>query len=82
MFREKFNLEATPPRGKETSWRLRYGVDRATPNRTTRNLEPKYEHEATAEVAPDSLVFRIPIVQNTQPSIKATLELTARPWNT
>jgi hypothetical protein len=82
IFREKFNLEAIPPSGEETSWRLRYGVDSATPNRSTRNLQPEEEHEVPAHVAADGLVFRIPVVQNTQPGIKAMLELTARPWNT
>ena len=82
IFREKFTLEASPPRGEEASWRLRYGVDRVTPNRSTRGLEPEYEHEATSEAAAGGLVFRIPVVQKRQPGIKAMLELTARPWNT
>lgn len=73
IFRDKINLEAIPPRNAADGWRLRYGFDSATPNRTTRTIEP--------EAGPDGLRFRIPIVQKSSPGIRATLELTARRWN-
>jgi hypothetical protein len=73
IFRDKINLEAIPPGRGNPNWRLRYGFDSRSPNRTTRNLEPQVER--------DGFRFRIPIVQNSKPGIRAHLELMARPWN-
>lgn len=73
LFRDKLNLEATPPSGPGQPWKLRYGYDSRTPNRATLDAEL---------VAADGvLTFKVPMVQNTNPGIKAKLVLTARPWS-
>jgi hypothetical protein len=75
LFRDKINLDVIPlpESDPKTQWRLRYGFDSSTPNRTST--------EAEASTNGDALEFRIPIVQRTKPGIEAQLILTARPWN-
>lgn len=71
LYRDKINLEATPD--ADGSWKLRYGFDSKTPNKATR-AAPGTQTDAGLE-------FRIPVVQNTKPGIKAELVLTARRWS-
>ncbi|MFT8243841.1 hypothetical protein [Roseomonas sp. BN140053] len=73
LFREKFNLEAIPPEEPAGQWRLRYGTDSTSPNRTTQ--------DAVGTPTAGGLEFRIPVVQRTRPGIEAMLVLTAAPWN-
>ncbi|MBX3357846.1 MAG: hypothetical protein KF745_05400 [Phycisphaeraceae bacterium] len=74
LFRDKINIEAIPPEEEGGEWRLRYGYDSKTPNRTSR--------EATGEAGADGRIrFRIPVQQRTRPGIEAVLVLTARAWN-
>jgi hypothetical protein len=72
LYRDKINLEVTPPRG-EGLWRLRYGFDSRTPNRASRTLD--------GNVVGDHLIFRIPIESSTRPGLKAVLTLRCRGWN-
>jgi hypothetical protein len=72
LYREKINLEAIPPSKDNPQWGLRYGYDSRTPNRVSMKAE------ATPGPAPDTLEFRIPVVQKTNPGIDAALVLTAR----
>lgn len=82
IFREKINLEATPPTDRQPEWRLRYGFDRSTPNRATRNLAPQPLPEDVPGTASGSTIeFRVPVVQKNRPGIQATLIITARAWN-
>ena len=76
IFRDKLNLEATPPKPGEigSAWQLMCGFDRNTPNKATEPVAPT-DFE-------DRIEFRIPIVRENRPGIKATLVLTARYWNT
>lgn len=72
LFRDKVNLEAIPLNEGGSDWNLNYGFDSVTPNRaTTKAKKIKTDVDIT---------FEIPIEQNTQPGIKATLVLHARPW--
>jgi len=73
IFRDKINLEATPPKAEDESWRLRYGFDSRTPNGATL--------KADGVGKDDGLEFRIPIVQPRRPGIDGTLVLTAKRWN-
>jgi hypothetical protein len=66
LFRDKVNLELTP--GPE--FRVKYGFDSASPNRTTR--------DATAL---GDGVFEIPIEQRTLPGIRARLRLQVAAWS-
>ena len=60
----------------ENKWRaLRYGLDSATPNRTSRSADGPVPGERGAAV------FSVPVRQPTRPGIDATLELRIRPWN-
>ncbi len=74
IFRDKLNLEATPPKTDNDSWQLRYGFDSRTPNRTTISVNGE-----PAEGG--GLKFQIPIVQKNRPGIDATLVLSATTWN-
>jgi PGAP1-like protein len=69
IFRDKLNLEVTPPKIESDSWQLRYGFDSRTPNRATVSVE--------GQPKGDKLEFRIPIVQRNRPGIDATLVLSA-----
>lgn len=81
LYRQKINLEALPPRG-DLDWRLRYGIDRSTPNRATRAAEELADGgEVPVSREAGDLVFRIPVVQKTRPGIDARLVLRARPWS-
>lgn len=73
LFRDKINLEAIPPEFPGGAWRLAYGFDSITPNRTDRFAEAPEEDGA--------LQFSIPIEQKSRPGVTATLVLEARPWN-
>ena len=73
IFRDKLNLEATPPQHAGDSWKLMYGFDSQTPNQVTKAAQPS--------TFDDHLEFQIPIVKDAHPGIKATLVLTARNWN-
>ena len=73
IFRDKLNLEATPPKTDKDSWQLRYGFDSRTPNRATMPVE--------GQPAGGRLEFRIPVLQKSRPGIDATLVLSASEWN-
>jgi hypothetical protein len=73
IFRDKLNLEITPPKIESDPWQLRYGFDSRTPNRATVSVE--------GQPKGDKLEFRIPIVQRNRPGIDATLVLSATRWN-
>jgi hypothetical protein len=73
IFRDKLNLEATPPKTDKDSWQLRYGFDSRTPNRATTLVD--------GTATDGRLEFRIPIVQKNRPGIDATLVLSASVWN-
>lgn len=73
IFRDKINLEVTPPRGKSSKWTLHYGFDTEEPNGSS------YAVDGTEH--PDRYEFRIPIEQKVRPGIEATLVITARGWN-
>ena len=73
LFRDGINLEAIPPDDSIPTWRLRYGFDSQTPNRTTKTIDPT--------LSAGMLEFRIPIEQKTRPGISAELVLNARAWN-
>jgi hypothetical protein len=73
IYRDKINLEVTPPKEGEV-WKLRYGVDSRTPNRATRSVDG----------LPDGVmvVFRIPIDSGQyDPKLRGQLVLRCRPWN-
>lgn len=72
IFRDKLNLETTPPDKPNQEWKLRYGFDSDTPNRATKPKAPI--------VRDGAIEFRIPIVQSARPGISAELILTARAW--
>ncbi len=73
LFRDKINLEAVPPSGEGTAWRIKYGFNSRTPDRTTTYVD--------GEPEADGLVFRIPVSQNTRPGLDGELVLSARQWN-
>jgi hypothetical protein len=73
LFRDKINLEATPPADADGTWTFNYGFDSSTPNRATRR--------ATGAATPSGVRFEIPIVQSTRPGIDATLVIDATRWN-
>jgi PGAP1-like protein len=74
IFREKINLEATPPeKTADGLWQLRYGFDSDTPNRATKT--------ADRVGVEGGVQFSIPIVQKKRPGIDATLILTAKNWS-
>ena len=82
LYRDKINLEVVAPAQNGDPWRLRYGFDSNTPNRTTQTLEaPVDPKAATAAGAAPPVAFRIPVQSTTRPGLKAELVLTARPWN-
>ncbi len=76
LYRETILLGAVPPRAAGQSWEVRYGV-----NAFARNPTP---HKA-ARIDPGSgdgtLIFAVPVRSSGRPGIRATLELTARPWD-
>jgi hypothetical protein len=74
LFREIFHIGVDPPADANGSWSVRYGLDSHTPGRPGRTEAESEDHDGT-------LVFKIPVESNTNPGIKATLELNARPWN-
>ncbi|MCZ8205772.1 hypothetical protein [Gemmatimonas sp.] len=72
LFRDKVNLEAIVD--DDGRWSLRYGWDSAAPNAA--------QHDAVAvSPIPGSWTFAVPVVQDTQPGIRAVLRLETRPWN-
>ncbi len=73
IFRDKLNLEVTPPKKPTDQWQLRCGFDSKTPNRATQSIE--------GTLSDGALEFRIPIVQKNRPGIDATLVLRAVRWN-
>lgn len=72
LFRDKINLEVTPSADGE--WKLRYGLDSRTPNRTTTTV-PREE-------LPGGYAYNIRINSDTVPGMKATLQILCTPWNT
>lgn len=72
LYRDKLNLEALAPANDGDPWRIRYGVDSRTPNRSTKTIQGTPSN-GTWE-------FRIPVEQNTRPGLKGELVLRARPW--
>lgn len=72
LYRDKLNLEALPPDKKHSNWRLRYGLDSRTPNRTSRVVEGRQGRDGF-------VVFRIPIRQASRPGLEADLVLHASP---
>lgn len=79
LYRDKINLEALPPDNLHVTWRMRYGLDSKTPNRSTRTIEPSV---GDSDSRNGSTIFEIPIWQRTNPGIDATLRIEARAWNT
>lgn len=80
LFRSKVNLEAIPPKGDQ-DWKLRYGFDSASPNRSTMTADALTDEARMGRLPDGGLRFAIPIVQKSTPGIDATLIITARPWN-
>jgi hypothetical protein len=72
IFRDRLNLEATPPNVEAGAWTLKYGFESDTPTKATRSAEPQQ--------FPDRIEFRVPIVRKARPGIDADLVLTARSW--
>jgi len=73
IYRDKINIEVTPPKEGEV-WKLRYGVDSRTPNRTSRSVDGQPDGEM--------VVFRIPIDSGQfDPRLRGQLVLRCRPWN-
>ncbi len=84
LYRDKINFELSPPRGGRADWKLRWGSDRTTPNRTEHPLEP-IEGSEVAEALPGFVeegdqFYSVPVRQDSQPGIDAQLVLRARPW--
>jgi hypothetical protein len=75
IYRDKINLEAVPPSGDKTGWRIKYGFDSSTPNRIPRG---RY---AESRPTDGGLEFRIPIESRGDPGIDAQLVLRARSWS-
>jgi hypothetical protein len=73
IFRDRLNLDATPPKTDEEPWRLAYAFESDMPTKATRQAE--------VQEMDDRYEFRIPIVQTARPGIDATLVITARSWN-
>jgi len=73
IYRNKINLLATPPKGKQTDWVLQYGFDSVTPNQAPST--------AVMKRSGDKLQFRIPIESGVKPGIKAELVLNVSSWN-
>jgi hypothetical protein len=73
IFRDRLNLEATPPKTDADTWRLAYGFESDTPTKATK--------QAACKPLGDRLEFRVPIVRKVRPGIDADLVLTARRWN-
>jgi hypothetical protein len=72
LFRDKINFEATWD--KQQGWILLYGFDSRTPNLTS--------EVAVVEALPKGAYrFKLPVVQDTQPGITATLRIETRRWN-
>jgi hypothetical protein len=72
LFRDKINLEAIWD--KQQGWSLLYGFDSQTPNLTS--------EAAAVESLPDGAYrFKLPVVQDTEPGITATLRIETRRWN-
>ncbi len=81
LYRDKLNFELNAA-GQE--WRLRWGTDSRTPNRTTRPVE-EIEAGSTAQALPGfacagDRLYSVPIEQKTRPGIRAELILRARAW--
>jgi len=73
IFRDKLNLEATPPQAQGATWTLRYGFDSDTSNKATTPVPSKQ--------VGGKLEFRISIKKAARPGIDADLILTATNWN-
>jgi hypothetical protein len=72
LFRDKINFEAIWD--KQQGWTLLYGFDSQTPNLTS--------EAAAVESLPDGAYrFKLPVVQDTEPGITATLRIETRRWN-
>lgn len=71
LFRDKINFEVSP--SSDGEWKLRYGLDSRTPNRTT-TTAARTEHA-------DGFTFNIPINSDTVPGMKAKLHILCTPWN-
>jgi hypothetical protein len=73
LFRDTITVEATPSgENGALAFKVRYGFDSATPNRTTRSAEIVNDGNA--------LVCRIPIETKTVPGLNGNLVLHARKW--
>ncbi len=84
LFRDKFNFEVTPPKTDGTEWKLRWGSDRETPNRSENPLEP-IEGSEVSRLLPGFVeegddLYSVPVRQGSRPGIDANLILRARPW--
>lgn len=73
LFRDTLTLEAVPPREEDAAWTIRFGYDSRTPGRATR--------DAHAVRSPEGLNFQVPIENNSNPGLNATLLLAARDWS-
>ena len=62
IFRDKLNLEATPPATDADQWQLRYGFDSSTPNRATHAVAapPAAPSAAAASPAADAPASDVP----------------------
>ena len=75
LFRDTITLEATPIKDDEgnDTYKVRYGFDSRSPNRTTKNAEV---NEINGRY-----VCEIPIDSKTRPGMKGRLVLSAVPWS-
>lgn len=72
LFRDKINIEATWE--KQHGWQIRYGFDSTSPNLTTKDA-------AAESLTEQGHRFTLPVKQETQPGIDATLRIETKTWN-
>jgi len=75
IYRKLILVEAWPSADSPTDWKVKYSLQDGA------LTEPDQTVAKTRELDVEpGLAFDIPIEQNTQPGLKATLRIEVRPW--
>jgi hypothetical protein len=74
IYRKLILLEAWPSADLPNDWKVKYGLQDEAP------AEPNQTAETKPLQGEPGLTFEIPIEQNTQPGLRGTLRIEARPW--
>ncbi|MES2657429.1 MAG: hypothetical protein V4689_02365 [Verrucomicrobiota bacterium] len=75
IYKQQIIIEATPDKKEPKGWRINYGFQNETPNAAP------HVAETTVLDGDAGLEFKIDVMQDQKPGIKAQLRIITRPWD-